>query len=73
MKLKGNWLPSDKPEEVRPGDKKGLVEVLSILSPKKTVCYEIKCSEDDPKKLTIMDRFTFCYTHAVQYQNEKNK
>ena len=54
-------------------DKKGLVEVLSILSPKKTVCYEIKCSEDDPKKLTIMDRFTFCYTHAVQYQNEKNK
>ena len=75
MKLKGPWLPSnDKPADVvRAGDKKEMVNVLSILSPAKTICYEEKCNEDDPAKLTVNDRFTFCYTHAAQYQKDKNK
>ena len=30
MKLKGNWLPSNKPEEIRPGDTQELINVLSL-------------------------------------------
>ena len=46
MKLKGKWLPSnDKPADVvRVGDKKEMVNVLSILNPAKTICYEEKCN-----------------------------
>ena len=71
IKLKGPWLPSNKPEEVRFEDKKELINVLSLLAPKKIICYEVNCTEDDPTKLTIVDRFTFCHTHEIEYQKAK--
>ena len=72
MKLKGKWLPSnDKPADtIRVGDKQEMVNVLSILSPAKTICYNESCTEDDPKKLTIVNRFTFCHIHALEFQKK---
>ena len=72
MKLKGKWLPSnDKPADtIRVGDKQEMVNVLSILNPQKTICYKESCTEDDPKKLTIVNRFTFCHIHALEFQKK---
>tara|TARA_R100000458_G_C8093416_1_gene123146 strand:- start:267 stop:500 length:234 start_codon:yes stop_codon:yes gene_type:complete len=72
MKLKGKWLPSnDKPADtIRAGDKQEMVNVLSILKPQKTICYEEKCTEDNPKNLTIVNRFTFCHIHALEFQKK---
>ena len=72
MKLKGKWLPSnDKPADtIRVGDKHEMVNVLSILKPQKTIFYKESYTEDDPKKLTIVNRFTFCHIHALEFQKK---
>lgn len=65
MKLKGNFIPGDKKEEMRNEDTEELIRIMGILQTKPLECHSVGCNKTAD---VIIHRFPFCANHGIEYQ-----